>query len=132
MPTVLFLCPDGAARGPMAEALARHLRPEVEAWSAAWAPGHVRKPARQVLQEVGVDVRGLRARGILEVDAREIDVVVVLSNEPGCPVLPTRWRRVDLPMPDPDSAPAIEQMEAYRDCRDALERMLPRLLADHF
>jgi protein-tyrosine-phosphatase len=128
MPAVLFLCPDGAARGPMAEALTRHLMPDVEAWSAAWMPGHVRRGARRVLQEVGVDVRGLRARGLLEIDLREIDLIVVLSDESGCPRLPSRVPRVDCPLPDPDAAPAEESLEAYRDARDALERLIPPIL----
>jgi len=128
MPAVLFLCPDGAARGPMAEALTRHLLPDVEAWSAAWMPGHVRRQARRVLQEVGVDVRGLRARGLLEIDLREIDLIVVLSDEGGCPRLPARIPRVDCPLPDPDSAPEDEALEAYRDTRDALERLVPPVL----
>ena len=129
MPAVLFLCPDGAARGPMAEALTRHLMPQLEAWSAAWIPGHVRRPARRVLQEVGVDVRGLRARGLLEIDLREIDLIVVLSDEPGCPRLPAKIRRVNCPLPDPDAAPDDEAMEAYRDTRDAIERLIPPIVA---
>ena len=128
MPAVLFLCPDGSARGPMAEALTRHLMPELESWSAAWMPGHVRRLARRVLREAGVDVRGLRARGLLEIDLREIDLIVVLSDEPGCPRLPARIRRVDCPLPDPDAAPEGEALEAYRDARDAIERLLPPLV----
>ena len=130
MSAVLFICPDGAARGPMAEALTRHLMPEVEAWSAAWMPGHVRRSARRVLQEVGVDVRGLRARGLLEIDLREIDLIVVLSDEAGCPRLPAKIPRVHCPLPDPDSAPEEESLEAYRDTRDALERLVPPIIAE--
>lgn len=131
MPAVLYLCPDGAARGPMAEALTRHLMPGVDAWSAAWAPGHVRRPARQALRRAGVEVRGLRARGLLEVDFREIDLIVQLSDEGGCPRLPSAIPLVRLPLPDPDAAPVSEEREAYSDTLDALERLLPALLARH-
>lgn len=128
MPAVLYLCPDGAARGPLAEAIARHHRPDVDAVAAAWAPGHVRRPTRRVLREVGIEDRGLRARGLLEVDLRDVVAIVRLSDEPGCPPLPSRIPLVERPLPDPDAAPASETMEAHRDTRDALERMLPALI----
>jgi|GEM_PF-4622595 len=130
MPAVLFLCPDGAARGPMAEALIRHLMPDVDAWSAAWMPGHVRKGARKVLRDNGIETRGLRARGLLEIDFREIDLVVLLSDEPGCPRLPSSTPVVRIPMLDPDAAPASEADETYRDTLDAMERLLPPILHD--
>ena len=131
MPSVLYLCPDGAARGPMAEALTRFLMPDIDAWSAAWMPGHVRRPARQTLRRFGADVRGLRARGLLEIDFREIDLIVMLTDEPGCPRLPAGIPVVRLPLPDPDAMPAVESNEAYRDTLDALDRLLPPLLHDH-
>ena len=131
MHSVLYLCPDGAARGPMAEALTRFLMPEVEAWSAAWMPGHVRRPARRALQRFGADIRGLRARGLLEIDFRDIHLIVVLSDEPGCPRLPAGIPTVHLPLPDPDAMPSSEAAEAYRDTLDALERLLPPLLNRH-
>ena len=129
MPAVLFLCPDGAARGPMAEAVIRHLMPDVEAWSAAWMPGHVRRGARQVLRANGIETRGLRARGLLEIDFREIDLIVLLSDEPGCPRLPAGIRIEEVPFVDPDAAPPSSAAETYRDTLDAMERLLPALLA---
>ena len=129
MPAVLFLCPDGAARGPMAEAIVRHLLPGVDAWSAAWMPGHVRKGARSVLRAHGVETRGLRARGILEIDFREIDLIVMLSDEPGCPHLPAGIPIEHAPFVDPDSAPPSSAEESYLDTFDAMERLLPALLA---
>jgi protein-tyrosine-phosphatase len=131
MHSVLFLCPDGAARGPMAEALIRHLMPAIETTSASWMPGHVRRPARKALARIGIDTRGLRARGLLEVDFRELDLIVLLSDEGGCPRLPSTVPRVRLALPDPDAAPEDELEEAYRDTLDALERLLPPLLDKH-
>jgi protein-tyrosine-phosphatase len=102
--------------------------PEVEAWSAAWMPGHVRRHAWSVLRRFGAETRGLRARGLLEIDFREIDLIVLLSDEAGCPRLPGDIPVVQLPLPDPDAMPEVEADEAYRDTLDALDRLLPALL----
>ena len=128
MPSVLYICPDGAARGPMAEALTRFLMPGIEAWSAAWMPGHVRRHARRTLRRFGAETRGLRARGLLEIDFREISLIVILSDETGCPRLPGDIPVVHLHLPDPDAMPEVDAEEAYRDTLDALDRLLPALL----
>jgi protein-tyrosine-phosphatase len=112
----------------MAEALIRHLMPGLEAWSAAWMPGHVRRGARKVLRANGVETRGLRARGLLEIDFREIDLIVVLSDEPGCPHLPGGIPVEYVPFVDPDAAPPSSSEETYGDTLDAMERLLPALL----
>lgn len=128
MPAILFLCPDNAARGPMAEAITRHLTDEVEAWAAARRPGHVRSGARRALREAGIDDHGLRARRPMEVDPEELVLVVSLAELSRLPPLPTGVPHVHHPLPDPDSAPDSEAEDAYRDTRDALLRLVPRLL----
>ncbi len=128
MPGILFMCPDSAGRGPMAEAITRHLAPHVEAWSVARYPGHVRRGARAALREEGIDANGLRARGVFEVDLQDVVLVVTLAELHELPALPTGIRHVHHPLPDPDSAPDSESDEAWCDARDALLRLIPRLL----
>ncbi len=83
-----------------------------------------------MLDEVGIDYRGLRSKGLLEVPMEDVDLVVTLCAEERCPLLPGDVRRLSWPLPDPASAPADEVMEAFRATRDALLRRLPALLAE--
>jgi protein-tyrosine-phosphatase len=131
MAAVLFVGEACAARAPMAEAVARHVRPDLEVWAAGAHPSHVRPEVRRVLDEVGIPAGGLRARGMLEVDMEDVVLVVSLCLEHRRPRLPRRYEVVSQPIADPSCAPAHERDEAYRACRDALMDRLPRLLARH-
>lgn len=130
MPSVLFLCVANSARSQLAEAIARHLLPSIDAWSAGSVPTHVRPQVRTVLDESGINHRGLRSKGIMEVPLDEIDLVVTLCEEEQCPVLPGVSQRLSWPLPDPASAPDCEALEAFRATRDELHRRLPALLTE--
>lgn len=128
MPAILFICAANAARSPLAEAIARHLAPSLDVWSAGTAPTHVRPQVRAVLSEVGISAAGLRARSLYEVPMDEVDLVVTLGPEASLPVLPGRIARVSWSLPDPTSAPEEDALEAFRATRDELLRRLPPLL----
>lgn len=128
MPAVLFLGTANASRTQLAEAIARHLRPDLEAWSAGTRPSHVKPHVREVLAEEAIDTFGLRGKHLFEVPIDDIDVVVSLCAEDRVPLLPGRVERISWPMPDPDSAPSSEAVEAYRATRDELMRRLPEFL----
>jgi arsenate reductase (thioredoxin) len=131
LPVVLFIGEAGAARAPLAEAITRHLRPDLEVWSACSRPSHVRPHVKLVLEEEGISAAGLRARAVGEVDLDEVDLVVALCAENRRPFLPSRFAIVSAPMSDPTAAPDSERVDAFRACRDSLLDRLPRLLAEH-
>lgn len=127
---VLFLDESGGARGPLAEALLRHVAPWHDATAACWSPSHVRPEVREVLAENGVSPEGLRARGLGSVALEEVDLVVDFVPDEGRlrlhPDTPRRsWR-----LPDPLSAPPAERMEAFRAARDEIERRLRTLVKE--
>ena len=64
MAGILFLCSANSARSQLAEAIARHLAPHLDIWSAGSHPSHVQPEVRRVLDEVDIDPRGLRSKGI--------------------------------------------------------------------
>jgi arsenate reductase len=130
MEGLLFLCVANSARSQLAEAIARHLRPDLDVWSAGSIPSHVRPQVRRVLDEVGIDPRGLRSKSLMEVPMEDMDTVVTLCREEQCPLLPPSMRVVRWPLPDPASAPRDEIDESFRACRDELIRRLPKLLRD--
>jgi arsenate reductase len=124
MPGVLFLCVANSARSQLAEAITRHLRPELDTWSAGSEPTHVRPQVRRVLNEVGIDPRGLRAKSILEVPTEDVSAVITLCRKDHCPVVPGVANTFHWPLPDPATAPDEEIEEAFRACRDELIRRL--------
>jgi len=130
MSGILFLCVENSARSQLAEAIARHLAPEIEVWSAGSEPTHVRPQVRTVLDEVDIDPRGLRSKSILEVPMEDIDVVVSLCREEHCPFVPGEYTKLSWPLPDPAAAPDEELVEAFRATRDELLRRLPTLLRE--
>jgi arsenate reductase len=126
---LLFLCVANSARSQLAEAIARHLAPRLQVWSAGSAPTHVRPEVARVLDEVGIDAYGLRSKGVGEIPLDEITVAVTLCADEVCPVLPARVERLRWPLPDPSSAPRDEALEAFRATRDSLLSRIPELLA---
>ena len=129
MSTVLFVCVANSARSQLAEAIARHLAPDHEFWSAGSRPSHVRPQVRTVCHEVDIDANQLLSKHIHDVPLDEIDLVVTLCAEAECPVLPTPAPVVSWPLPDPAAAPDDELVEAFRATRDELIRRLPNLFA---
>ena len=125
---LLFLCVANSARSQLAEAITRHLAPRLDVWSAGSHPTHVRPEVTVVLEEIGIDARGLRSKSVGEVPLNEIDTVVTLCREEVCPVLPKRVERISWPLPDPSSAPREESLEAFRATRDSLLSRIPKLL----
>ena len=126
---LLFLCVANSARSQLAEAIARHLAPRLDVWSAGSHPTHVRPEVAVVLEEVGIDARGLRSKAVGEIPLDEIDTVVTLCADEVCPVLPKRVERIRWPLPDPSAAPRAESLEAFRATRDSLLSRIPKLLA---
>jgi arsenate reductase len=130
MTTVLFVCVANSARSQLAEAIARHLAPEHEFWSAGSRPSHVRPQVRTVCAERGIDTMGLVSKSVHAVPLEEVDLVVTLCAEADCPVLATPLPVKSWPLPDPASAPEYDLDEAFRATRDELLRRLPALLAE--
>jgi arsenate reductase len=135
MPTLIFLCVANAARSQMAEGLARTRAPgDWKIMSAGSHPGkRVSTRAVAVMQEIGVDISHQQPKSINEVNPKESDLVITLCSDEVCPVLPKTVRRLHWPLRDPANAKGTEeeQLQAFRDVRDELDRKLGELwLAD--
>lgn len=111
----------------MAEALARHLADgswQVE--SAGTSPaGWISAEAIEALREAGVDPRGLRSKGISDLDLRVYDTVVILSDASPEEVLPRGFQGEVEQWPTPD--PVGSGIEAYREVRDQLLERIAEL-----
>lgn len=80
--SLLFACTRNAVRSPMAEALAgRWLGSGVFIDSAGVEPAPVNPFAVVVMDELGLDIRGHRARTFDELSERSFDLIVALSAD---------------------------------------------------
>lgn len=125
--SLLFACTYNSIRSPMAEALARRLygqtayiesvgvhRSDLDGFVAA------------VLDEIGIDSHGHRARTFDDVDASSFDLIVSLSPEAHHSALEsTRSTATDVeywPIPDPSAVEGSREirLDAYRRVRDLI------------
>ena len=126
MPT-LFVCEANAGPSPLAEALARHVFPRADVYSAGVYPSHVRPEVRRVLGERGVNAAGLRAKDTFAVPLDEVTLVVRIGLGAQDMRPPPHVRVVDWLIPDPASYPEDERLDAYRAAADELERRIRAL-----
>jgi arsenate reductase (thioredoxin) len=129
---VLFLCVANSARSQMAEGIARSLAPsEVTVSSAGSRPSSVSPIAVRVLDEIGIDIRARRSKGVESISPEGVDAVVTLCAEEVCPVFLGKARRVRWALADPAAAPGgeAERLEAFRRVRDELRRRLAAVFA---
>jgi arsenate reductase (thioredoxin) len=128
---ILFLCIANSARSQMAEGLGRSLAPlGVTIWSAGSEPTAVRPEAIAVLQEIGIDIVRQRSKGVAEIPAAEVDLVVTLCTEEVCPIFLGQAARLHWRLPDPAAVQGSEdeRLAAFRGVRDELRRRLRSLL----
>ena len=124
---ILFLCVANSARSQMAEGIARSLAPAgVTVSSAGSRPSTVHPLAIRALDEIGIDIRGQRSRGVETLCPDGVEAVVTLCAEEVCPVFLGRARRIHWGLPDPAGGGATGEarLPAFRAVRDELRRRL--------
>ena len=125
---LLFACTRNAVRSPMAEALAgRRLSPGTSIDSAGVEPGLVNPFAVAVMDEIGLDIRGHRARTFEELSDCSFDLVVALSGDAfraakpfaaGSAATVEYW---DVPDPILNEGSREQRLAAFRSVRGDLE-----------
>lgn len=130
MPTptrVLFVCIGNTCRSQIAEALARHLAGDViEPSSAGLSPfGTIVRPTLAILRERGVPMHNQRSKGLREVNADGVDLIVNMSGMPGRTLFPGA-RVVDWEIDDPYG----EDLGVYRRILEDIEEKLTALAAE--
>ena len=133
---VLFLCEDNACLSQIAEASARHLAPpRTRIFSAGIKPGVIPPHVVQAMQELGISMRGQKAKSLEEVPVQEIDLVVSFGEaHKKCLNLPGRVRIEDWKLPNPPAkeSEAERKLETVRVHRDEIDKRVFALFLDHW
>ncbi|GAB7024287.1 arsenate reductase ArsC [Salidesulfovibrio brasiliensis] len=131
MTRVLFLCTGNSCRSQMAEGWARHLRDDVEAYSAGVATHGLNPDAVTVMAEAGVDITANRSKLIDDLPDVTFDYVVTLCGHAAenCPFFPGSAKRVHRGFDDPPSlaegvSDEQERLDIYRRVRDEIRAMV--------
>ncbi len=129
----LFVCTGNTCRSPMAAALWNRLGGE-----GASAGLHAREgePANvhacRVMEEMGLDLTGHRAKNITEAMVRDADAVLCMTGAHAAalaerfPALKRKIRPMPLEIPDPFGG----DLEDYRTCADRLLFALRALMGE--
>lgn len=127
MARVLFVCLHNAGRSQMSQAFFNRAADGAhEARSAGSTPGdRVHPEVVEVMDEVGLGLRGETPKQLTAELAEWADVVVTMGCGDACPVIPGR-RYLDWDLPDPKG----QAIEAVRQTRDEIARRVDELLSE--
>jgi len=127
VPKVLFLCTHNSARSQMAEAfLRKYAGSRFEVCSAGLEPGSIHPFTQLVMEELGLDLKGHRSKGLTEFlgkDHFSYLITVCDRAEQKCPIFPGMGTRLHWSFEDPTEAPGTEQekLEKFRQVRDQIK-----------
>lgn len=122
---VLFLCTHNSARSQMAEGLLRALGGDrFEVFSAGTEETRVRPLAIRAMDDLGIDIRQQESKTLDRYLNESFDAVITVCDQANeaCPVFLGAKNRLHWSFPDPSQATGSEeeQLEVYRDVRDAI------------
>ena len=126
-PKVLFLCSGDSARGQMAEAFLRaYSGDHFDVYSAGLEPKEIHSLTIRVMQELGFDLAGQRAKGLEEFRGQvHVGYLVTVCQraQEMCPVFPGVATRIFWPFEDPVQAGGTEheRLAVFRRVRDAID-----------
>lgn len=130
MKRVLFLCTGNSARSQISEALLRMLGgDEYEVFSAGTAPSEEVNPlAIEVLNERGVDTKGLHPKELAQFLDEKFDLVVTVCDnaKQECPVFIGAKRTDHWSLEDPAALDGTheEKLTKFRETRVEIERRI--------
>jgi arsenate reductase len=107
----------------MAEAMLRAWAGDrFEAHSAGTVATQVRQEAIAVMDELGIDLRGQRSKGVFEFAGQPFDWAITTCDEDqeACPVFPAARRHEYWRFDDPSRATGAERLPTFRRVRDEL------------
>ena len=132
MAHVLFVCLHNAGRSQMSRAgfeqAAGGRHTAESAGSEADPGGRVHPPVVEAMDELGIDLSGVRPQRLTDALARRADVIVTMGCGDACPYIPGK-RYVDWDLPDPKGRPIAEVRATREDIARRVRGLVDEL--DH-
>lgn len=127
-PKVAFICVHNSCRSQIAEALGRHLAPDVfESYSAGTEPEpQINQDAVRLMKQIyGIDMEKTQYSKLLS-DIPAVDVVVTMGCNVRCPFLPCT-ERFDWGLEDPTGAGDEAFIETIREIHTKIVELAQHL-----
>lgn len=131
---ILFVCTANSARSQMAEGFARRFGGDlIKVESAGITPGQLNPYAKQVMNEVGIDISQQISEALASKELQEFDYLVTVCGDArdNCPVLPSHLKSEHWPLPDPARTQGNTDkiLTTFRVIRDQIEQRVKEFLA---
>ena len=134
---ILFVCTGNSIRSQIAEAWARHLKPdEIDAYSAGIAPCGLNSYAVEVMKEVGIDISEQESKHVHSLQHMDFDYVITLCSyaHERCPAFHGETRVIHVEFDDPmmlaeDDDTPEEILPHFRRVRDEIKAFVKELPA---
>lgn len=128
---VLFICSSNQARSQMAEGLLRDIYGDrYDVFSAGVNPTFVAPEAILALDEVGVDIKGQRSKGIDEFKDVEFDYVITVCDKARetCPFFPGAKNYIHKSFREPSRVCEADEplVEGYKRVRNDIKKWLEK------
>jgi arsenate reductase len=138
MPTkILFLCTGNSARSQMAEAfLRKYGAGKFEAYSAGLEPVDIHPFTIQVMEEIGLNLKGHRSKHVAEYMGKMhfgYLITVCENAEKKCPTtFPGIGQRMHWPLEDPAEFAADKDLKLrkFREIRDRIEILIREFIKE--
>jgi arsenate reductase len=132
---ILFMCVANSARSQLAEGLAKNIFGNTAIIESAGSePSKVNPLAIQALKEVGIDITKHHSKSIDDLSPGfivQLDYVITLCAEEVCPVMVSKAKKLQWPLPDPGKTGSeTEKLDAFRQTRDAIRKKLESFKAE--
>jgi arsenate reductase len=123
---ILFVCIENSNRSQMAEAFAKTIDQEIEAYSAGSKPsGKINPKALAAMKEIGMDLTHHESKSLDQVNQfAPFDAVVTMGCGDACPWMPAK-KFIDWDIPDPKEF----NENNFRLVRDLIKEKVDELLA---
>lgn len=133
MKKVLVLCTHNSVRSQLTEAIFRHLGSgKIEVKSAGSEPKTVHRFVYSVLEEAGINHKGLDSKDVRKFLNEEFDYIITVCDNMNqvCPVFPGKGKRIHWSLDDPSALKLSEEeiVMSFRKTRDIIKAIAVKFL----
>ena len=121
---IVFVCDRNSTLSPMAEAIGRHIAPNIEFQSAGTMQTSIHVRVHSTLRENKISGFALTSKTMWSLDFENVQYVISLVSPEDTPKIPSRYKIRYWILPDPTWDPMEEQEDSFRALYEELERRI--------